>query len=324
VLGGLGTIIITVSGWAFLKLIRQTSPVRTYRQMTVLTGLAGICVLTILVNPYGWDMPRAWLSIMQSPVVPRIIQEHGSIVRTGSWMILPLGILYIAALIGTLPGQPRVTWIIPVIWLVLSCIRVRHAPLFAVTAAIAFPHMFPQVRWAKWMADKGSSICRTAPPRQSTGAPPPALRWLIPLGIVMAMLGYRAAAPANLLAGNGWARLNPDHWPVELLPALQAYEASHPAGMPIFNDMLFGGFLIYFTPDLRVFIDDRCELYGDDRLLAYVRAEPVWFRAWEDIYGFDIALVKPRSPFDRYLSGADRWDLVRHTPAAKLYCQSGK
>ena len=36
--------------------------------------------------------------------------------------------------------------------------------------------------------------------------------------------------------------------------------------------MKFGGFLIAYTPGLRVFIDDRCELYGDDRLIEYGRA----------------------------------------------------
>jgi hypothetical protein len=55
---------------------------------------------------------------------------------------------------------------------------------------------------------------------------------------------------------------------VELLPDLQAYEKNHPPGTPIFNEMLYGGFLIYYTPHLRIFIDDRCELYGDEGLLA--------------------------------------------------------
>ena len=36
--------------------------------------------------------------------------------------------------------------------------------------------------------------------------------------------------------------------------------------------MLFGGFLIYHTPGFRVFIDDRCELYGDEFMVKYVKA----------------------------------------------------
>jgi hypothetical protein len=323
VLGGLGTIVITALGWIFLRLIKQTSPIRNYRQVIALGSLVGACFLTVLINPYGLDMPRAWLSIMRSPVIPRIIQEHGSIARTGSWMILPFGLFYMTALIGTLPKKPRITWMIPVIWLLLSCIRVRHAPLFAITAAIAMSDMFPHIRWARWLSQKGSELCRIQPfeVKANKGF---VLPWIIPLVMVLALIGYRAARPTDLLAGDGWARLDPDHWPLELLPALQEYQALHPVGTPIFNDMLFGGLLIYFTPKLRIFIDDRCELYGDDRLLAYVRAKPAQFETWEEAFGFDIALVKPGSPFDRYLSGANRWGIVKQTSAAVLYRKSGK
>ncbi|MBW1743983.1 MAG: hypothetical protein JRJ47_11260 [Deltaproteobacteria bacterium] len=321
VLGGLGTIVITICGWTFLRLIKQTSPIRTYSQMIALCGLAGVCILSVVINPYGLDMPRAWLSIMQSPVIPQIIQEHGPVWKTGSWMILPFGLFYIVSLIGTLPKRPRTTWLIPLVWFVLSCSRVRHAPLFAVTAAIAMADIFPHIRWAKWLSQKGSEICRIQPPEPIVRRCS-ALPWIFPLAVVVAMIGYRAASPANIIAGNGWAKLNANHWPVELLPALQEYEELSPVGTPIFNDMRFGGFLIYFTPGLRVFIDDRCELYGDERLMAYVNAKPAQFEAWEEQFAFDMALVRSGYSFDRYLNGAKGWDVVKQTSAATLYRRS--
>jgi hypothetical protein len=82
--------------------------------------------------------------------------------------------------------------------------------------------------------------------------------------------------------------------------------------------MLFGGFLIYFAPDLSIFIDDRCELYGDDRLLAYVEAKPEQFEAWEQQFAFDMALVKSGSSFGRYLNSAEGWHVVKQTSAATL------
>ncbi len=320
VLGGLGTIVITISGWAFLRLIKQISPIRTYGQMIALCVLSGVCILSVLINPYGLDMPRAWLSIMQSPVIPKIIQEHGSIWKTGSWMILPFGLFYIVSLIGTLPKRPRITWLIPLIWFALSCTRVRHAPLFAVTAAIAMADIFPHIRWAKWLSQKGSAICRIGPFGPSNRKRS-ALPWLMPLAVVVVMIAYRTTSPTNPLAGSGWAKLDPQHWPIELMPALQDYEKSHPVGTPIFNDMLFGGFLIYFAPDLRVFIDDRCELYGDDRLIAYVHAQPSRFEDWVKRYGFDMALVKS-GPLHRYLNKAGEWSVVKQTAGATLYRRS--
>jgi hypothetical protein len=136
------------------------------------------------------------------------------------------------------------------------------------------------------------------------------------------MAGYVITSPSAHVTGHGLARLDPQHWPVELLPELQEYERDRPEGTPIFNDMLFGGFLIHFTPRLRVFIDDRCELYGDDGLLTYYRAEPSQFEAWVETYGFDLALTKPGSSFDRHLKNAVGWKVLKQVSAATLYRKS--
>jgi hypothetical protein len=86
--------------------------------------------------------------------------------------------------------------------------------------------------------------------------------------------------------------------------------------------MLFGGFLIYHAPELRVFIDDRCELYGDRWLEEFADAEahhPERIERWAEEYGFDRALVIPGSGFDRYLRGADGWVRIDGTADAVLY-----
>jgi hypothetical protein len=52
--------------------------------------------------------------------------------------------------------------------------------------------------------------------------------------------------------------------------------------------MVLGGFLIDYTPGLRVFIDDRCELYGDEWLLNYVHAlesDPAQVERWRSNTG---------------------------------------
>ena len=75
---------------------------------------------------------------------------------------MALGLFYLACLVGALP-RPRVTWLLPVVWLALACSRVRNAPLFALTAALALAEFLPQVRWARWLSDRGSVIFRLQP-----------------------------------------------------------------------------------------------------------------------------------------------------------------
>src|SRR5262249_41889502 len=122
--------------------------------------------------------------------------------------------------------------------------------------------------------------------------------------------------------GRGWVLPDPRAWPVELLPELRVYQDSHPEGQPIFNEMLFGGFLIYSTPRLRIFVDDRCELYGDEWLAQFADAawhHPERIEDWARQYGFDRALVLAGSGFDRYLAGAEGWGVVNRTETAALY-----
>jgi hypothetical protein len=110
--------------------------------------------------------------------------------------------------------------------------------------------------------------------------------------------------------------------PLELLAELRRHQGEGPGGTPIFNDMQFGGFLIYYTPGFRVFIDDRCELYGDARLLDYAAAmltTPERIERWAEEYGFELALVRPGTNLDRYLGGAPGWVSVRRTAGASLY-----
>jgi hypothetical protein len=131
-----------------------------------------------------------------------------------------------------------------------------------------------------------------------------------------------AAVPFPVL-GAGWARPHPELYPLDLLPELRAYEQSRPKGTPIFNDMFFGGFLIYHTPELRIFVDDRCELYGDDWLEHYaeaVRSHPDEIETWARQYGFDHALVQAHCPFDNYLATVpERWTEIKRTDTAVLY-----
>jgi hypothetical protein len=118
--------------------------------------------------------------------------------------------------------------------------------------------------------------------------------------------------------------LDPRHWPMEILPDLKEYERNHPAGTPIFNEMTMGGFLIHYTPGLRVFVDDRCELYGDDFLLRLFQGDPAMIETWASQYGFEMALTESGSSFDLYLRRAPGWQLVKQTRPGSLYRRLAK
>lgn len=328
VLGGIATVGVTVVGWMVEFVIgRRGDSTGTLRQLWGLIALGVLCAAMSLVNPYGLEMPRAWLSLMDSPVLPHVMAEHGPLWSApGKWLVLLLAATYLAALFAVPWRQWRVTWWVPMVWLVLSWGRVRHAPLFAITAAVALADLLPQVPWVRRMMDgveDGGSRMEDRAGRFATDRTSRAVASLgLPAAVLAAALMVQAVGWQAPLIGRGWATLDADYWPTELLTDLRQIERERPDGTPIFNDMLFGGFLIYHTPRFRVFIDDRCELYGDAGLLNYVEASarhPERIDEWADRFGFDLALTERGSGFDEHLSKSDAWNVVRRSATGTLY-----
>ena len=123
-------------------------------------------------------------------------------------------------------------------------------------------------------------------------------------------------------------------WPVELLPELREHQRDRPRGTRrVFCEYAYGGFLIYFTPGYRVFIDDRCELFGDEFLTRFVgdaggarpRASTIPGRAVRRMAGLNTAPLtwpwwRPVAAFDEALAELPQaWEVVRRTETATLY-----
>jgi hypothetical protein len=323
VLAGIGTLGLVLLGWAGAWALGKDSPIRHPRHLAALAALLLACGASVLANPYGVELPRAWLKTLAIPL-PGLIQEHAPLDLTQplGWTVVVLAAGYLVALIGVWPRWPRATWLIPLVWLVLAASRVRNVPLFAITVAIAAAEVLPVSRWADWLRRREMLLLD----RRKLPTRPRAHWWpgaALPLILVVAAILLQLANVRAPVLGRGWARLDPARWPVELLPELERINRASPEATPIFNDLSLGGFLIYYAPRLRVFIDDRCALYGTEFLQAYDRArreDPSQIDRWQQQYGFRYALVETGTPFDRYLKDSESWQLAEPaTRAARLY-----
>jgi hypothetical protein len=324
-LGGLGTLAVTALGWTVGRWTWLDGPRLSPGQIVGLALLVVGCGLTALASPYGIALPRTWFALLGSPLLPRLVDEHAPLLQAG-WAggaVLLFGLIYVVALVGVSPRRWRITWLVPLIWLVLSFTRIRHGPLFAITAVLALAEMFPHIRWVAWLAQKGSVMCQPRPRGTAEGRKhmdfAPAV---LPCLAVSSVLAAQVAGFPFPGGGQEWVRLDPRSSPMELLPALHNVEFQDSTGTPIFNEMLFGGFLIYQTPGLRVFIDDRCELYGDDDLRAYalaLRDDPSQVDRWADQWGFSLALTRAGSRFDSYLRESGGWSILGETETATLF-----
>ncbi|MCZ6697393.1 MAG: hypothetical protein O7D94_00495 [Planctomycetota bacterium] len=328
--GVLGSIVTSVAVLAYWLLFARSRPdlsgraspaasVRVHRAPLLLGVVICLSIGSVLLNPYGSRLPAVWLGLMGSDVLPRLIIEHAPLqfFSTEGTMILGLAAVYLFVLAQTWPRDRRVTWLIPLIWLVLALGRVRHGPLFAMTASIAIADMLTVSPIIGRLKARGWSICPKPVTTRATLV-------LTALGLFVASATLQATGVRCPLIGAGWVRLDESRWPVAATRALREYVNRHGSEVRIFNDMLYGGFLIYSVPEARVFVDDRCELYGDWGLLHYagIRRRPETLDALAMYDDIRLAMVGAGSRMDAYLNGNPGWRSLHRDATASLYARA--
>jgi len=315
-LGGIVSAAIILLCWIGMMLLGAQGDPAASRLRGRVVGLIVLliaCIGTVFINPRGAELPRVWLDLMKSGVVARIMSEHAPLEWTSveALMIALLAACYLAVLATAWRRMLRITWLLPLLWLALTVSRVRHGPLFAVLAGLAIAEMLPYSSLA-------TSICATAQGssnlRGRTRVAPVAIAAFC-LALALQASGLRIS-----LLGADWARLNPRYWPVEAAPALR--EAIAKSGDPrVFNQMTYGGYLIYAVPEAKVFIDDRCELYGDEFLMQYesLMNAPEKFDAAAASHPFRHVFISARSKLAAYLADHADWHLVHGDATSVLY-----
>jgi hypothetical protein len=357
VLGGTMSLGLAVAGWGvlFLKtrvwkthpesqnvdnyslkvnaeLADSLTPIRSWRTAFLLIGIVAACGLTPFINPHGMEMIRIWQRIVASKVLPAVVHEHMPLDPSEplGMAVIGLGAFYLILLLGTLPRLPHVSWLIPLVWFALSFKGIRQGPLFAITAAVAIADLWPHTIWHRLLVKYGDGSLARSPDFSSRPVLTP---FAIPaLAILTALCLEITHTPAPLV-GYGWVRFDPDFVPIDLNGPVEEYVAHVPVGTRVFNDANLGGYLIYHAPSLKIFMDDRCELYGDDWIKSYSDALGLppaelgrVFEGWATEYHFDRALVRTNPPekekpsIERYLlSNPQHWREVARGRRAVMF-----
>ncbi|MBY0458886.1 MAG: hypothetical protein K2V38_16230 [Gemmataceae bacterium] len=314
---------IAFAGWVIGWKLGRPSPVKSWRDARLLALVAVGCAVSTLANPYGTDMLKTWHVIMQADELREIIAEHRPLDVTAAyaWPVLGLAAVYLFVLVGVKRSALRVSWLLPLVWLVLAFSRCRHVSLFAVVAVVSVTAMWKHTRWALWLAARRPDFYQ---PGNVEARSKRAHLWL-PILLVGVAFSLQTAQVQLPLVGRGWAAHDPTIWPVEVLDVLKEHEPKPGAPNRLFNaEYIDGGFLIYHTPGYKVFVDDRCEVFRGPWLADYVRKCATPGNAvgeWESRYGgrFDFALTRTGTPLDEWFAGAPGWKPVKITSTATFY-----
>jgi hypothetical protein len=353
VLGGTMTLGLAVAGWGVLSLRSQVirsqvpsqdpesappdfrpetcrleTPIRNWRTAILLSAIVVACLLTPFVNPHGIEMIRIWQKIVGSKVLPQVIHEHMPMDPTKPLgiAVVSLGVFYIIMLAGALPAL-RVSWLIPLVWFALSFKGIRQGPLFAIVAAVAIADLWPHTIWHRLLVKFGDGTMATNTPRAEPGES----WWALPVAAVVVALALQISGRTAPVVGANWVRLDPDFVPVDMNPFIQK-EIDRP-DVRLFNDANLGGYLIYHAPHVKIFMDDRCELYGDEWIKHYsdtlgLPPEELGkeFERWAGLYQFTHAFFqtnppeKEKSSLETYLaSHPEKWREVARGKRAVVF-----
>ncbi|HPF39456.1 MAG TPA: hypothetical protein P5081_12495 [Phycisphaerae bacterium] len=334
VLGGLATLLIFAMAWLLCpRFLRQPSRIDrsgasndadladtipfAKPRAPLLATIVGLATISILVNPFGPALPRVWISLMGSSVIPKVIIEHARLAPFSpeGGMILLLAAVYFFLLNNVRRRGLRVAWLLPAIWFPLALSRVRHGPIFAIVTALTVADMLPYApACRKWLDAIGPL---KSAPRRRPGAWPFAVAVIV---LFAAALGIQAAGWRIPLIGAGRCAPTNAIWPVKAVAVLDSDLGNASRSAHVFNEMRFGGYLAYAAPAAKIYIDDRCELYRDEGLLRYIELQrrPERIPGEAARYRFDYALVRTGSPVCTFLKTSGAWSLMHSDATATL------
>lgn len=325
VLAGIFTFGLAIGGWFLVGLFREAATRRVSvaeRSVAIVFYIVVFmaCLLSTSINPFGYDLYRTWFSILGSEWMKKYVPEHMplNLKSTDGLAVAAFGAFYIVMLAGIGPKGARVPWLIPLVWFALSWTSIRHGPLFVATALVALADFFPETVWYRLLKRYGDTFAHVAqaPTRIAWKG------WSVPVAALLLSFGLQMAKIPVPLIGYAWVRFDPKLVPVELIDPLQEYAKTKPDGFPIFNDGNLGGFTIYFAPNLKIFFDDRFELYGERGLNDYIdmmHDHPERIEEWAEKAPFDRAFVDCDSEMDKYLKQSPRWKEVTRCQKAVMY-----
>ena len=125
------------------------------------------------------------------------------------------------------------------------------------------------------------------------------------------------AAPATDFTARGLDRAISRDYPVNAINFLRRY----PLPGPLYNNLNWGGFLMWYLPEFPVAIDGRNDLYGDDLDRIFFNSETASQAYTTDPYLNEagVVILDSQLPLAKVLTIDPRFSLVYQDPVATVF-----
>lgn len=275
---------------------------------------AGIASLVTLVNPYGWRLYGEIIDSLSNRFMLESLQE---------WQPLSLNSLagrsyaiYLAGLGLAMAAWYRriepVRWVLWSVFLILSLRHMRNIPFFLLVTLPLCAELL-----ARGLGHVTSWLRLDAVH---------ARRWLLAVtlsgGLFLVWLGpghlqrvvQSGLQPAEYFKGTAY--------PIEAVQWVQSHREL--VGTRLYNDYTYGGFLLWWLPAEKIFIDGRMPAWrsGDRRIfqdyVALSLTDPPNLSILS-VYSVDWAIVKKKSLLDEALAHEQTWQREYEDGKVSIY-----
>jgi hypothetical protein len=246
-------------------------------------ALSAACALATLANPSGYEVlfyPFTYLDDRSS--LDAIVEWRTPF--TFTFVLIPYYVTWILIPLALLRRRPPSLFVtcVALASLLLTFTAVRNIPFLALTIIPLLAYAFSG-----------------AAPR----APQVSLRLA---GTVAVVFGVVLLVAVIRATGSRTIGDPSDHtYPGEGTAWIQENEP----GDRLYNEYMWGGYVIYRAPDVPVFIDGRSDFYGAEILADYFtigRVDDGW-EAIVDEYDFEVMLIRKNSRLAEALRARDDW-----------------
>lgn len=269
------------------------------RPLVLTTGLGG---LLTLVNPYGWRLYKEILDSLSNRFMIEALQEWHSIsldTLAGKMFVTYLVALGLAMACWYRRVEP-VRWGIIAVFLVLACRHLRNIPLFLI---VSLPLSADLLQEAVSCLARQSLVKRLHPSQWVGGL-------TLALGLFLLYLGPDHLQHVWRFGVDPAASFRATSYPIEAVEWIRTHRDR--LGERPVHDYQYGGFLLWWLPEGKIFIDGRMAAWrSGDRWIfkdyVDVRETDPPQLAVLDKYSIDWALLRRGAALANTLGSLSAW-----------------
>jgi hypothetical protein len=273
----------------------------TRHKLQVLTIVIVVCGLVSLINPNGYRLHLLNFQFLRSDFLTNWLAEYASSNfhdLDSRGFLVWLGVTFLTLAVAR-PRLSPTSGLMLIVWTYLALYVGRNIPLLAIFVApiLATALADASPAWVRRLSDRLAETYATS-------------------------RGGLLVGVAAVLAIAVWTRpteMPPKKWPVAAVEFIRAHPQEFKGNM--FNQYVWGGYLLQALPEHRVFVDGRTDFYGESLIRQYDDTSALrtnWMQAL-DQYHVSWTLLPTEHRLNLALALLPGWQCVYSNEVATIF-----